>query len=199
MTTPQRRAKRCYELIESLNDEAYRQLREHAEHRLAQNRLWHTTGRDLVQDAIVAVLSGLENGRSGRHPRDEALTDESAFLRYLKGVLNSLVEAETRRREHHYAHKPLDGFENGFVDEKAIEVAAPATVDGDISFLDLVSEFFRRMRIRCPTHLQRPLEGWHEVCGWSEEIPVRGFHRRHRAELKAVARQVSNELGFSLG
>jgi hypothetical protein len=116
----------------------------------------------------------------------------------MKGVINSLIETLASRREHCHLHQPLDGLNGETNQEQEPGLAMSVTPDDDVVFIDLRNEFFSRLKSRCPDHLRRPLEGWELVCGWSEEIPVRGFHRRHRAELRVLAKQVSNELGISL-
>jgi hypothetical protein len=181
-----------------MTDETKRQLSRFADYRLAGIGLWATTGQDILQDATLAILTGLQAGRYGRHPRKTDLADELAFGGYVKGVINSLIDTLASRREHCHVHQPLDGLNGKTNQEQQTGQATPASPDDDVVFIDLRNELFSRLKSRCPNHLRRPLEGWERVCGWAEVIPIRGFHRRHRAELRVLAKQVSDELGITL-
>lgn len=70
-----------------------------ASFRLAKVGLNPTGAEHIAQDALLAVLRGLESSTVGRYPRPCDLTDQSAFMDYLRGVIGSLVEAERRGRE----------------------------------------------------------------------------------------------------
>jgi hypothetical protein len=194
MKTPE---ERCLELILHLDDQMKGQLREFADSHLAKRGLWATTGRDLVQDALLAILCGFQTGPHGRHPRAEDLADSSAFANYLRGVLWSLIEAETRKRRHWPAHEPLSAENNDGEDRELwldLNAANPAD---ETSFADLKNEFFRRLRARCPGYLMPLAARWESVFP-GDGIPLNGAHRRHRAKLLGLARKTLQEMGIAL-
>ena len=194
MQTPQ---DRCFELIIQMDDQIKRQLREFADSHLAQRGLWGTTGRDLVQDALLAILSGFQPGPHGRHPRAEDLADGPVFANYMRGVLWSLIEAEARKRKLRPPHEPLlaenrEGQEcEPWLD---LKTASPAD---EALFVDLKNEFFRRLRAHCPDYLMPLVARWEAVFP-DDRIPLNGAHRRHRAKLLNLARTALKEMGIAL-
>ena len=190
MKTPE---ERCFELIVHLDDQTKRQLREFADSHLARRGLWGTTGRDLVQDALLAILSGFRPGPQGRHPRSEDLADGAAFANYLRGVLWSLIEAEARKFRIRPPHEPLPTETREDQDyEPGLDLKTASPAD-EASFADLKSEFFRRLRARCPDYLMALLASWEAVFAGGR-IPLNGGHRRHRAKLLSLARKTLQEM-----
>jgi DNA-directed RNA polymerase specialized sigma24 family protein len=168
----QQREQRLIHLISHLSPLQRQRLMRFADRRLAKFGVPNCTGQDLLQDAILALLLGLQPGPRGRHPRAEDLADGCAFASYLRGVLHSLAEAEARRREHRHLHVPL-GPISGDSDCGQHPLRAPAVADprAEASFSDLRDALFGRLKKRCPERLQRILDRWEEVAGWMPYCP----------------------------
>jgi hypothetical protein len=177
-----------------MTDGTKNQLSSFAASLLARSHISTFTGRDLLHDAFQAVLVGHHPGRYGRHPRRKDLANEAAFSHYLRGVIRSLVEGKTRRREHQHSHVPLQqgGAEDPGEHEVPMTLASP---EDDLAFRDLKSEIFARLAARCPPRLQPMLQKWEQISAWSSKIPVEGYQRRDRLELRKLAKEVCAELG----
>jgi hypothetical protein len=88
----------CIELLNSLTSGDLSNVTRFAGFRLSRVGLHPGDGQDVVQDALHAVLLGIESPATDRHPRPMDLASGPAFLCYLKGVISSLVSFELRRR-----------------------------------------------------------------------------------------------------
>lgn len=190
----QRFETRISELISGFKAFEKQQLEGFAERSLRKFGLTEAIARDLVQEAVLAVIVGLQEGRSaGRHPREEDLADSQSFVTYLRGVVHSLAEAQVRRREHRYVHVPIDSFP---VDcEQITPFSAPSDTPGqELIFRDFSKEFFSRLYARCPDRLKDMVHRWKAEAESALTIPLNGHHRRHRIELRSIARKVLSEL-----
>jgi hypothetical protein len=177
-----------------MSEETKKQLSNFAAMLLAKWHLSGSSGSDLLHDAIRAVLAGLRPGRYGRHPQWKDLANDAAFSFYLRGVIASLVEAKTRRREHQHCHLSIqESYGNN--DAEHVMTIAAASPEEDVAFRDLRSELFARLATRCPARLQPMLRKWEQVSAWSSKIPVEGFQRRDRVELRRLAKEICSELG----
>jgi hypothetical protein len=177
-----------------MSDETKKQLADFAAMLLAKWHMSALSGRDLLHDAIQAVLVGSGSGRHGRHPLRKDLANDEAFSLYLRGVIGSLVEARTRRREYKHRHLPFQERSGEYDTEQVMTITSPSPEE-DIVFRDLNGELFARLAARCPARLQPMLRQWEQVSAWSTNIPVEGFRWRDRMELRRLAKEVCSELG----
>ena len=92
--------KRGRQLIQELCDGGqYHQLRVYAAYRLVRQGLNSEASSDVVNDAVRAVLTGLEGGRDGRHPRWVDLQDMSSFVDYLQKAIKSITVSLSRHEK----------------------------------------------------------------------------------------------------
>jgi hypothetical protein len=162
-----------------------------ASFRLTRVRLDPSAGEDLAQDALLAVLRGLESLSAGRHPRPIDLEDDSKFLDYLKGVIGSLVEAERRRWAHPFDHEPFDEHSHG---DDPFPGRLGEGPQSELEFQDLRHAFFERLAQRTPDRLREMVLAWEKQGEDSDTIPLLGRHRRARKELRKLAVLVLKEL-----
>jgi hypothetical protein len=175
--------------INRLTLDDLRSLERFAGHQLAKVRLSLDSREDLVQKAIVRVLAGT-NGRAGRHPRPDDLEAPSAFLRYLKGVISSLVDTKRDLAENRFIHEPWEEE----CPKSDRDSAAESYVDQEVAFRDILDLFYHELSIRAPARLHRMLLAWKDQRFDSDNIPLQGCHRRLRAELRALAADVFREI-----
>jgi hypothetical protein len=176
-------------------------LRIFAEHRLARVGLDPNLGADIVQDALCAVLRGLNSAKVGRHPRPSDLEDKAAFVNYLRGVINSLVAVERRKDVHKFNHCQLDGQEPRLSDDGRYprkEIEGPVCVENDVDWRDLQNVFFSELRKRACPRLEAIISDWETVWRWSNRIPVPIPKRRLRKDIRLLARDVLDEIGEQL-
>ncbi len=164
-------------------------LSEFAECRLIVNGISPTNGEDVTQRALQLVLQGLETDKGGRRPRLVDLTDKSAFLNYLRGVISSVVYGMTRK----------SGFGADCTfdedDEELNEfVHDSGTGARTLELNDLRDQLFPRLRARAPKRLLPTLEAWEPVFTQSDRIPARG-QRSYVREIRALTKDVLSEIG----
>ena len=188
----------CLGLLENLTDTDIGLLRNYAAYRLGRVGLGSCPGEDVLQDTFAAVLTGLSRERKGRHPRMTDLENKPAFLRYLKGVVNSMVEAERRKLEHRVVHRPLAGDPDGGAVKNGICLTAVVSPENDVELRTFRDEFFQRLRAKAPLRLRHLVDAWEEVFLWAEQIPLQGRRRRVRARLRSLSRQVLQEMNEHL-
>jgi hypothetical protein len=188
--------KRGRDLLHSLgNDGNYDRLLAYSASRLARIGLHSDLAADLVHDAVQGVLLGLE-GQDGRHPRGEDLQDMRSFLAYLQQVIQSLA-TNIGRHQRCLRFTSLAALgDAAWSLEKPLEVElmGPAHPEHNAEFRDLRRELFSRLRQRAPARLRRMINAWHKDFFWEDTIQLRGAHRQHRAELRALARQILREI-----
>lgn len=177
----------CTQLIKELTQKELEELKAYARFRLIRAGLPRDLAEDMRQNALLAVLLGCRSDVSGRHPRKGDLADKSAFIRYLRGIICSLVEAQCRR-QNRFTFVPLD--------LDLIGHSEPETKDR-VAGEDLAQQLFRRLGQRAPEHLLPTLRQW--AAQWREcsVIPLAGKHRRLRQELRVLAAKVLNEVSAS--
>lgn len=183
----------CLELLNTLAPPDFSALRKHAAYRLERVGLDFQIAEDLVQDAMVAVLMGTDRRNKGRHPVRRDLLTKATFMLYLQRVLNSLVEAKFRGREPAGLHTQMF-TEDETGDCHCIQISAPPSLAGDAARQDFFREFFRMLRLRAPKHLGPLVNAWEAEYPTAQRIPLANGWRRHRSELREVARQVLREL-----
>ena len=185
---------RCAELIENIASENLMPLRYYAAYRLQRVGLSGQGAEDLVHDAIAAILNGIRHKKRGRHPLEQDLKSAETFTRYLRGVVNSLVEAERRRREHSHIHV---GMNEDFREDDCFlgtQLVAEVGPENDPAWRDFLDELFSRLRGRAPKHLLSMITGWQKESLWAVKIPLGPNCRRHRAELRKLAREILHGL-----
>ena len=173
----------------------YDQLVAYAASRLSRVGL-NSQAADLVHDAIVAVLVGLNDKQEGRHPRCEDLQDMPAFLAYLKQVIKSLATNVGRHQRclSFTCLDPIKATTESSDQPSYPEPKALAQSDYNTELRDLQGELFAQLRRRAPARLRRMINGWKRDFVWTDTIQLRGGHRQYRAELRALARQILCEI-----
>lgn len=184
----------CLHLVNSLSSDELVALRRYCGYRLARAGLNTQSAEDLVQDCMLAVLTGTECATLGRHPLNQHIESKSAFILYLKGVLNSLVEARRRRQEHSYAHVAMHEGDLTGDNFHELQIVGPVRPENDVFLRDFFREFFQVLRRKAPKHLQPLVEAWEPQCLTAERIPLANGWRRHRSELRGLSRAVLAEL-----
>ncbi|HWQ93099.1 MAG TPA: hypothetical protein VN673_15600 [Clostridia bacterium] len=163
-------------------------LSEFAECRLIVNGISPTNGEDVSQRALQLVLQGLESDRGGRRPRLVDLTDKSAFLNYLRGIISSLVYGMTRKSGFG-ADCTLDEDH----EEQADFVHDHGAAAKALEWNDLRDQMFPRLRARAAVRLLPTIDAWEKVFTESDRIPA-PVRREHVREVKDLARKVLTEL-----
>ena len=172
-------------LLDGLTQPELEDLAAYARFRLNRAGLHPALAEDVRQNAFLAVLLGSRSDLHGRHPRKADLTDRSSFIRYLKGIICSLVEARCRSREGRFTFIALD--------PELIGTGGPDTNE-QAAIEDLAQQLFNRLQKRVPARLLPALGDW--AARWREcnVIPLAGDHRRYRQELRALAAKVLEEI-----
>jgi hypothetical protein len=181
----------CQGLMQVLTPKELSTLAGFASFRLARVALNPADGEDLLQDALLAVLRGLESSSEGRHPRKVDLASISTFMNYLRGIIASLVEAERRRFEHDCVREEFDG---NLPASEPLALHAGLWLESDLEFRDLRNELFGRLTERAPEGLLELVQAWQERWDDGDGIPLLGRHRRHRGALRKLAAEVWTEL-----
>lgn len=191
--SPVTRERKARALLEQLAGAEFDRLKNHARYRLERVNLPTNRAEDLVQDAFLAILTGLGTKRVGRHPCDSDLASNAAFSLYVRGVINSLVEAVRRRREHAASHDPFTP--NWCGDDEAVrQLPSTDNVLSDINLREELREFFKKLRSAAPNHLQPLIEEWEPHCLSTDRIPIPTGCRRHRLELRLLSKRLLNKL-----
>lgn len=185
---------KCHEYLNSLTISELTELRRHTSYRLKRVALDFQQAEDLVQDAILAVWIGCACATRGRHPAERHLLNKTTFVWYLRGVLNSLVEAKSRGRGPQCINLPQ--HTRSTQDEEHGEPAIVGTFrpENDAVLQDFFREFFRMLRRRVPKHLTPLVEAWAAESQTADKIPLASGCRRHRYELRRIAQRVLIEL-----
>ena len=170
------------QLIRDLTPEDLGKLTHFAELRLAHFGLATDPAQDIVQQAIYLVLKGAETDE-GRRPRPADMENSETFQNYLRGIVNSIVEAGNRRSKHKAHPQSLNGLEE--------ILASPNGYDHE--FHDLKSQFFARLRQRAPERLLATIDEWEQ--NPDGKIPITASRKRSAA-VRAIAQKVARELGM---
>jgi DNA-directed RNA polymerase specialized sigma24 family protein len=185
----EKRNARCFDLLHQLQQSDVTQLRLYATWRLRRASLEAITGEDIVQDALSAVLRGLESLESGRHPSEDDLATQATFCNYLRGAINSIVEAKSRHFRRPTCIISLEDVVNA-----TIEIPIHSSPAEEIQIKNLREELFRRLERKAPKQLRSTLSAWAKQSAWADKIPLGTGCRRHRAELRRLAAQIMSEL-----
>jgi DNA-directed RNA polymerase specialized sigma24 family protein len=179
----------CRSLLHCLVQADLTELARFASFRLARMKLTPSEGEDFAQDALLAVLKGLDTPTAGRHPRPLDVADPAKCLAYLKGVISSLVEAERRRLQCAFVHEQ---FEENF--SHTDRLRSDPGDQCDFEYEEFRQEFFKRLLQKAPVRLRDLVLAWREQSDSHEQIPTLGLHRRYRCQLRILAAHVLNEL-----
>ena len=155
-------------------------LTEFAEWRLLRLGRSSDEGRDIVQSAFLAVVLGLESEDAGRRPRDEDIIDKAAFEKYLRSVIFSLVQCQTKTRhiKAYHAHYPIAEGADGDEADRGVVLASPTPTAAErAAWNDLQRQFFSTLRGRAPQRLQRTIDAWERVCEDTDRIPTDSFRK----------------------
>lgn len=193
--TPESR-KACETRLQELRQKDIERLTDFAEFRLASLGRSIDDGEDMVQQALAAVVQGLESNELGRRPRPQDVADKTSFLLYLQGVIVSRIQCETksRRIKAYHRHTPIAGDVSEGIEAGICLVSPTPTASEQASIDDLQDELFTRLRKRAPERLRATLEEWEKIFQESAEIPAPTF-RKYRVELRSLAQEVMGEIG----
>ena len=143
-----------------------------------------TTGEDLGQEAVRAVLIGLEDKGSGRRPRLVDVADKDAFLNYLRGIIHSKFNALMR---------PVQPPTISIADaENACQ--SPSSPAAEAAITDLKTEILRRVRARAPRHLSTTIAAWETEFADCDRIPILNGSRKNAFRVRRIAARVVKEL-----
>jgi DNA-directed RNA polymerase specialized sigma24 family protein len=145
---------------------------------------------DLVAHAIERIVVGMDSLTEGRRPKPEDLISDEAWTNYLKGAINSVLEAWTRKRKRSGLEQ-ASPFEDNTTPARAL-TAPSLAVDREVERTDYQQVFIGRMRRLAPAHLQATIDQW-SLDFWSGGIPVVTSHDDRR-QVQALARTVYAEL-----
>lgn len=175
----------CLRFLAQLTQSELEDLAAYARFRLSRVGLPPQLAEDVRQSALLSVLRGSENARSGRHPLPAHLGDLPSFISYLRSIIASLVEARSRAR----------GKNPDWVHIEAVDLPSPLPDAGEqVASDDLAAQLFARLFGRAPYRLAPVVTVWAERWRESDQIPLDGRHRRHRQALRKLAAKIINEL-----
>ena len=142
-------------LLNQITREDLRQLTAFADCRFGSVPQRQFSADDAVQKALLSILLGTSKTGSGRRPNPEHLETKSAFLHYVRSVINSVVEAFGRHRELTYMHDSIHEAEDSEEQPTAIVLTSAPLADADAGMVDLKRELFQRLRSTAPRELRR--------------------------------------------
>jgi len=150
---------------------------------LLDARLLVGAAADVTHSAVESLLLGMATDR-GRKPRPVDLTDRPAFLRYMRGVVASKVDAASRRNEN---VPPVVELSNDMV----VDENTPAK---NAELADIKVHLFEQLRERAHWKLLPTIEAWEKVFEGSDRIPAVNGHRQYVIEVRLLAQEIVSEL-----
>ena len=160
---------------------------EFAEFRLRRINIPISLGEDMVLLSLFCILKGVGT-KNGRRPKDRDVVDQPAFQNYVRGVINSKIDATRRERhkKHRHLEVPLDD---------AVEVATTQLNPAEEAEInDLKSEIFKRLQQRAPARLLPTIAAWEAVFASSDRIPAVNGKRKYVMEVRKLAQVIMKEL-----
>lgn len=191
---PESSAWSCQQRLSQVTGDDLQQLYRYAAQRMAKLNLPSVSGEDLAHDAVRQVLHGTLVLDHGRHPRACDLVDVPAFLRYLRWVIHSLIEAEYRRGAERYQLGLVEELADLPDEAPGIQLVENVTPRDLVGFSQLSQELFRRLKARVPERLQTLVATWESHSDLWQQIPSEGRSRKDRHCLRRLAQQVYREL-----
>jgi hypothetical protein len=180
----------CMRRLHAITNTELSRLSSYADYRLKRVGVESELGQDLVQDAILAILIGMQGLLNGRHPRTDDVKDDESFRRYLFGVIRSLVAAQALRRKQWAPANCFDDRSPNMPDI-LISYRTPAeSADGAI----LARGLFAELRLRIPPRARDMVERWAAEYWWTEEIPLAGRPRKDRRLVRNLSQKILGEL-----
>ncbi len=183
----------CEARLNDLTQRGMERLYAFAEARLLKLGVTCADGQDLAQNALLAVIRGIESqGNHGRHPLAVDVASNEAFEAYLKSVIISLsdfrlTEFRSQREKEQVERVVME-------DEGEINIADMAPGPDEVAgWSDYQQQFFARLRPRIPANLQATIDRWEPVFLQSDCIPAK--YRKYSIRLKPHASAVAEELG----
>jgi hypothetical protein len=110
----------------------------------------------------------------------------------LKGVIVSLLDAKRRSRKRFHLAVNFQAEPSLCADHPFAVCWVPQR---EWELLELTRQLFGELLQRAPDGLREPIIAWSEEWERCNAIPLLGRHRRHRAELRNLAREVMRHLG----
>jgi len=184
----------CEARLNELTQRGLDRLYAFAEARLLKLGVTCSDGEDLAQNALRAVLRGIDSrGDQGRRPLAVDVASNEAFEAYLKSIIVSMSDfrlAEFRRQ------RQKEQLEQVGVMEDEGELTIPDRIigaDEEAGWNDYKQEYFSRLRRRTPANLHATIDRWEPVFLQSSRIPAK--YRKYSIRLKPHAAAVAEELG----
>lgn len=101
------------------------------------------------------LMIGARHRTQGRHPRWADLGVHTLFLKYLMGILRSMVDTHRNLLENGFDHIPLQ--EEILDGCSGIHCPNGPNVVEEVAFRDLAGILYQRLAQRIPPKLQEPL------------------------------------------
>jgi hypothetical protein len=183
----------CEARLNEITEPEMRELREYAERRLLRIGLTTAGGRDLAQDALLAVIRGIEEGR-GRRPRPDEVASKESFRHYLHGVILSMTDVRsTDIKSQRRGQTPMQDAGVSEAEGGVAITARTIGTDKEAGWNDYKAQFFALLRACTPERMQATIDAWEPVFMEADYIPVR--FRKYAIELRPYAAAVVEDLG----
>jgi hypothetical protein len=185
---------RCEARLNEIKEPEIQELREYAERRLLRIGLTTAGGRDLAQDALLAVIRGIESKNHGRRPTPNEVASKESFRHYLHGVILSMtdvrsIDIKSQRR----CQTPMQDAGVSEAEGGVAIAARTIGTDEEAGWNDYKAQFFTLLRACTPERLQATIDAWEPVFMEADYIPVR--FRKYAIELRPYAAAVVEVLG----
>ncbi len=185
---------RCSNCLQALTASDLARLSRYAGYRLTRVGIHWEFGEDLVQDAMLAILIGMEQPLKGRHPRTKDLEDSDSLRRYLCGVIRSLAAAQALRRRQ---MAPTDSFcDQGLIMADTLVYERTPAEAANLGVL--AQHLFTELRLRIPPRARGIVEAWAAEFTSRDEIPLAGRPRKDRRLVRALAQKLLAQLDGGL-
>jgi len=184
-------------LLNQITAEDLRQLTEFANRRFGSTPQRQFSADDAVQKALFSILLGTRKTGTGRRPNPEQVKTKSAFLHYVRSVINSVVEAFGRPRELTYIHDSIHESEDSEDRHTNIVLTSAPQPDADPGMVDLKRELFQRLRSIAPRELLPVISEWERTFFWASHVPCRrkrDYVRQVRMLAKMILKKLAEDL-----
>jgi len=142
--------------------------------------------KDVVARALERIVVGLEDKSGGRRPKQEEIANDEAWLNYLRGVANSVLEGWVRRRNRKPAEQ-AEPYEESDSSKEALLTDQAPTPDRHAELEDFRRAFFEAVRPMAPEHLIPVIDAWEQDFWHTDRIPAQRL--ADRRELRALAQR----------
>jgi hypothetical protein len=172
--------KLCQARIDAITEAEYRSLWRFADDRLTCIGLPPTDALDMVNQAIYLVEQGMLNG-DGRKPTRKDVVSEKAFHDYMTGTINSLINAESRKRKHRGTLTDAEWENLQGKSELACEQACRN---------DIKAQLFVKLRQEAAPHLHPTIDAYEQIFDHCDRIPTVNGKRKYAHEVRRMARKI---------